>query len=117
MEEDKLSHSGITNLGRFRKFYTRWRSQPFPPGSQNEELDELHAELALLDVWIADYLLPFALEGRVVVDRQDVLAGIEVLRGQLARVRMSEGELQPYRDYLDVAADAYRSFLEVADSE
>jgi hypothetical protein len=37
----------------------RWRATSFPKGSLDDELDELHAQLAYVDAMIADSAIPF----------------------------------------------------------
>lgn len=45
--------------------YALWRSEPFPSGSPRDDLDELHADLALVDVWVAEAVVPYAERGLV----------------------------------------------------
>jgi hypothetical protein len=43
---------------------------------------------------------------------QDVADELDRLRDQIAQIQRGEEELRPYREYLDAASNAYRSFLE-----
>jgi hypothetical protein len=64
MQPDDLSPSGIDNASaHLLHLYDLWRRQPFPPGSDVEELDAMHAELAYADAMIADSAIPFVTKG------------------------------------------------------
>jgi hypothetical protein len=60
---------------RFQEAYAAWRLQPFPSGSTNDEIDELHADLALVDSCVAETVLPFVERG------EHVSPGVDVARG------------------------------------
>jgi hypothetical protein len=38
--------------------YRRWRDQPFPASSVDDDLDELHKDLAYWDAMVADTIIP-----------------------------------------------------------
>jgi len=51
-------------MSRLQDAYDLWRIEPFPPGSEIDELDSLHAELAYADAMVADSAIPLMTEGR-----------------------------------------------------
>lgn len=53
----------MMNTERFEEAYRRWMAQPFPAGSDVDELDELRSELAYADAMVADTAIPLARTG------------------------------------------------------
>jgi hypothetical protein len=45
-------------MASFERAFRAWREAPFPEGSENDLVDELHAELAQLDAFVADAVIP-----------------------------------------------------------
>jgi hypothetical protein len=96
--------------------YDRWQRQPFPTGSPTDSVDELHADLALADAWVADSVIPFVEAGVHEPARFDVVAELGELRRRAtelaASVQPSDRELvDAYAHYLDLLADVYAEFL------
>jgi hypothetical protein len=56
-----------------------WRNAPFPPGSGEDDLDELHADLALADTWVAESTIPYLERGVVALPPFDVKSELEKL--------------------------------------
>ena len=109
-------HSGIADMGEFEDAYASWRSRPFPPGSTNDSLDELHADLALADTWVAETVIPFVEHGVSDPARIDVVNELRKLRSRAEELgRASDGEearqAASYRDYFDVLLRVYEGFL------
>lgn len=50
-------------MDHFSRAVEAWRREPFPPGSATDALDELHADLALADSWLAEAVIPFVDRG------------------------------------------------------
>lgn len=48
----------------FQTAYERWQSAQFPKGSRDDDLDDLHSDLAHVDAVVADCAIPYATEGR-----------------------------------------------------
>lgn len=48
---------------KFGQAYTLWREAPFPAGSTDDGLDEVHAHLAYADAMVAEAAIPIA-DGR-----------------------------------------------------
>ncbi len=97
--------------------YERWQQQRFPDGSATDAVDELHADLALADAWVADSVIPFVEDGVHQPARIDVLAELGELRRRASDLASSitpdDRELvEVYAAYLDLLADVYEDFLD-----
>ena len=94
--------------------YAAWRSRPFPPGSSDELLDELHADLALADTWVAEAVIPRVEHGLHQPARADVIDELEELRDRAVELtetsgRFADGDLaDDYREYVDVLLRVYK---------
>jgi len=60
------------------KVFFEWLSTPFPQGSENDVLDELHADLAFADSMVASTLMPFIRRG--IFEKDPYLDRGELLR-------------------------------------
>jgi len=60
-------------MSDFEAAVATWRSQPFPSGSINDALDELHADLVLADTWVAEAVIPFVDHGALQPAHVDVI--------------------------------------------
>jgi len=99
-----------------------WRHKPFPSGSANDALDELHADLALADTWVAEAVIPFVDHGTFQPAQVDVIGETRKLRDRAAQLgRSSSGEdktlADAYRDYAALLMHVYESFLTRASSK
>jgi hypothetical protein len=99
----------------FEGLYRRWRGVPFPPGSHRDDVDELHADLALVDTWIVDTIVPYAENGVITAPRVDIGAGIKGIRDRA--IALCEGAsdeerdiLNRYLDYVDLIDMLYAAF-------
>jgi hypothetical protein len=87
--------------------YERWRRTPLPSGTLNEEVDELHADLAMWDAFVADAVIPMADGRQYDPGVHDQAAEVENLR-QRIEVVMREAvaedreQLRLYREYCDL---------------
>lgn len=79
--------------------YREWRERPLPRGSSNDELAALHADLVLVDTWVAEAVIPFVERTQYVFSAVDVPAGIRVIRERAQ-------ELAPYCDGEDAGLAA-----------
>ena len=80
--------SGIGNLTHVERAYKKWREKPFPPGSPSDPLDDLHADLALVDTWVAEAIVPFVEQGvyrPIQVDPLEKLKQIQDRATELAK--------------------------------
>lgn len=83
-----------------------------------DALDEIHADLALADTWVAESVIPYVSRGQHSPAKVDVLAELEALRSRLAEI--AESALAPgdtklageYGAYCDLLSDVYRAFIE-----
>jgi hypothetical protein len=100
----------------FTEAYTAWRSLPFPPGSTEDTLDELHADLALADTWVADSVIPYVERGIYEPAQVDVLDTLRTLRNRAGALRdrgPDPGLAGRYIKYVDVLLRVYHEFLAV----
>jgi hypothetical protein len=75
------------------KAYKAWRAQPLPPECDDAELNKLHADLALVETWVAEAVVPFVEHTRYVFAAVDVSAGIRSVHDraeELASLRQGD---------------------------
>jgi hypothetical protein len=106
----------MSDIGELMDSYTAWRGRRFPPGSSDDSLAELHADLALADTWVADAVIPYVERGVHQRAQVDVLGGLSKIRNRAIELRgRTRGEdtrvADSYRDYADLLVRVYRSFL------
>ncbi len=104
------------NVGGFEDAYTTWRSQRFPPGSAHDALDELHADLALADTWVAETVIPFVEHGVHHPARANVRDELRKLRSravELGKAGDLEGKrlADSYREYAELLLRVYEGFI------
>jgi hypothetical protein len=105
-------------MDAFRTAYQAWRERPFPPGSPDDDVDELHADLALADSWVAESVIPYIEDGSHQPANVDVLSELRALRRRAEKLETTakpeESRLAvDYRDYIDALAEVYTRFLAV----
>jgi hypothetical protein len=99
---------------------SKWMDEPFPAGSANDEIDEVHAELVMVDTWVADLVMPYLMHGRVFTDRVGVGAPLEQMRKRLNELRLSSSPvettvLERYSAYAQLLEDLFSAFqVEIA---
>lgn len=102
-------------MGDFEDVYDAWRNCSFPRGSADDSLDELHADLALADSWVAESVIPFVKRGLYQPAEVDVIGELGKLRDRAVELRRVGGEVarlsDAYRDYADLLLRVYKSFL------
>lgn len=103
-------------MGDFAEAAEAWRRRAFPEGSEDEDLDELHADLALADTWVAEVVIPFV-EGGVYAPLPaiDLRAELQALRDRVEVLRLSVGRqyaerLGEYSAYVTALVDVYDAF-------
>ncbi|WP_156786302.1 hypothetical protein [Microterricola viridarii] len=99
----------------FEGAFQSWRDAPFPRGSSRDPADEVHANLALYDTWVAESVVPFMDRGIWQPAVPDVLGALENLGGQVQELRRAGTEdleaLSAYLAYADLLRTVYRAFL------
>jgi len=103
-------------MAGFEDVYTEWRERRFPPGSASEALDELHADLALADSWVAEAVVPFVERGVHQPARVDIVEELSKLRRRAVQLGSgASGEdaksAADYRDYIDLLISMYEGFV------
>lgn len=91
----------------FRAAYDRWQATQFPKGSRDDDLDDLHGDLAYLDSVVADCAIPYATEGRATSVPAPV---VEQLAELVTRSAQLEQDADPARSQ---TAAAYRGYAEL----
>jgi hypothetical protein len=104
------------DMDTFEDKVVAWRNAPFPPGSAHDPLDEAHADLALVETWVADSLLPY-------IDHQvwrpavpDVFGALDEIERSLAGMDLGPDDRAlagRYVAYVSLLRTAYEAFLEV----
>jgi hypothetical protein len=100
----------------FQEVYETWKEQPFPSGSSWDALDEVHADLALADAWVADTVTPFFEHGVYRPAQVDVIGTLEKIRERANKLRATaEGEDErlagEYGKYAELLKVVYQGFL------
>lgn len=100
----------------FEGAYTAWRNQPFPVGSRVDALDEVHADLVLVDTWVAQTVIPFVEEGRYRPAQVDVLEKLQEVRDRASALSKSGSAdekrlVSDYLRYADLLKSVYESLL------
>lgn len=95
-----------------------WLRTPFPAGSStNDDLDEVHAEIALVDTWVAECVLEYRHAGIWSPAVPDVFAELDRVSEELDEIPLNDVEQHAqalqYASYLHLLRDAYRAFLEL----
>jgi hypothetical protein len=92
-----------------------WREAPFPRGSAVDSLDEVHADLALYDTWVAECVLPYLQHGVWEPAVPDVLGAIDALTNQVEELSTSGTEdleaAESYLAYASLLRSVYVAFL------
>ena len=91
--------------------YAAWRREPFPRASSDDVVDELHANLALADSWIAESVIPFVEQRRFMPAEVDVLQELRVMRERAAALSDPE-RAREYLTYAERLSDVYSAFLQ-----
>lgn len=73
----------------FDRTYKAWRDQPFPRASADKELAGVHADLVLVDAWVAEAVIPFVERKQYVFAVVDVSAGIASIHARAAQLAAS----------------------------
>jgi hypothetical protein len=90
--------------------YAAWRRQPFPHGSADGVVDELHADLALADSWVAESVIPFVERARFMPAGPDVLHELRKMHDRAAALR-DPARATEYLTYIALLSDVYGAFL------
>lgn len=103
-------------MNAFAAAYKAWRDCSFPPGSADDAIDELHADLALADHWVVESVVPYVERGIYKPAHVDVLTELSQLRERAERLLpvASAGDAQivlAYREYVDLLSEVSESFL------
>ena len=88
---------GINEVVDFERAYSAWREQPFPLGSRLDALDEVHADLVLVDTWVAATIIPLVEAGRYHPAQVDVLGKLQEIRHRAIELRKAGSTVEKPR--------------------
>lgn len=96
--------------------YREWRDCPFPKGSSNDALDELHSDLALIDSWIVEELVPYFEDGAVWLSKVDVMDALGRIEARLEGLSYLEGSIEmklvsEYGEYANLLHRLYAGYI------
>lgn len=91
----------------FQAAYERWRSAQFPPGSRDDDLDDLHSDLAHVDSMVADSAIPYATEGRAEPVSAPMVEQLDAVIERAARLEAADdadnaARATSYREYAEL---------------
>jgi hypothetical protein len=102
-------------MADLRSTYDEWRDREFPPGSSCNSLDELHADLALADTWVAESVIPYIDHGRYLPAKVDVPVVLRTLVARAEALERSRPDVArvaaDYADYARLLERVYNAFL------
>jgi hypothetical protein len=113
----------VTAAAEFQDAYRAWRSEPFPNGSvDDDDVDELHADLANVDDWVAGPVVTFFNHGEVVEPPGSavrVFGALIELRGRARLLAVSakgdgRSQAEKYERYVEHMELVYRAYLRAA---
>lgn len=102
-------------MSNFEEVVREWREEPFPRGSAVDALDEVHADLALYDTWVAESVLSYVDRGIWEPAVPDVLSALDELISQVEQLRRTGSEDEEaasrYLAYGDLLRSVYVAFM------
>jgi hypothetical protein len=100
---------------RLNDAYEAWRSLPIPEQSVDDELAEIHADLVVVDDWVAQSVVPFVEHTRYVFAAADVSGGISGVRDRAHLfVALRDGEdVDTAREYAAYAERLFAVYREL----
>jgi len=101
-------------MNKLNYLYDDWREASFPSTTTNENVDELHKELILYDLWVAESVIPFIQKGRYIPAVPDVVDALMQFqeRGQELLLSVEGSDLDSVRQQLEYATKLYELYSE-----
>jgi hypothetical protein len=95
--------------------YVQWSNEPFPLGSARDDIDELHADLVTVDLWVTNMVVPYVENGQRFPLKVDIAGGIRRIGDSVRELRESaEGGdrilLARYAVYVDLLDAVFRAY-------
>jgi hypothetical protein len=94
----------------FREAYDAWIDVPFPFGDAEDSIGNLHDDVALVDTWVAESVIPYVKYGTYVRAIPDVLKELQALNRRAAAPGIGDGAAE-YLQYIVLLSDLYGAFL------
>ncbi|MGL4297728.1 MAG: hypothetical protein ACRCW4_01490 [Candidatus Neomicrothrix subdominans] len=103
-------------MSNFEEAVRQWQEALFPRGSAVDALDEVHADLALYDTWVAESVLPYVDRGIWEPAVPDVVGALDELTRQVEELR-AKGTEDPdaasgYLAYAELLRAVYVAFVQ-----
>lgn len=100
----------------FIQAFRSWKEAPFPDDGPSEELGELHADLALVDSWVAESLVPYVKNHTYKPAKVDVFAKLDEIQARAEGIEHDRyGEFRElahsYYIYANLLRIAYTAFV------
>jgi hypothetical protein len=94
----------------FREAYDAWMGVPFPSGDAEDSIGDLHDDVALVDTWVAESVVPYVKHGAFIPATPDVLGELQAL-SERATALGAAGGAPEYLRYIVLLSDLYSGFL------
>jgi hypothetical protein len=99
----------------FEELVREWRDAPFPPGSTVDALGEIHDDLALYDIWVAESVLLYVKRGVWEPAAPDVLGALDELTRRAMSFSPASTDdsvaISGYLGYAEILRTVYSAFL------
>jgi hypothetical protein len=95
----------------FREAHDAWMRAPFPIGDAEDGIGVLHDDVALVDTWVAESVVPYVKDGKFIPASPDVLGELQALSDRAIALGDVDGAPE-YLRYIGVLSDVYGAFLQ-----
>jgi len=95
----------------FDEAYDAWMGAPFPIGDAEDGTGVLHDDVALVDTWVAESVVPYVKDGRFIPATPDVLRELRALNDRASALGDVDGAPE-YLRYIGLLSDVYDAFLQ-----
>jgi hypothetical protein len=85
-------------------------AEQFPIGEAEDSIGVLHDDVALVDTWVAESVVPYAKDGRYVPAVPDVMGELRRLRERATALGTADGA-PDYLRYIGLLSAVYEAFL------
>lgn len=95
--------------------FEQWLSEPFPRGSENDKLDELHSDLAYVDAMVASTIIPYLKRGvfdeHPYLDRDEICRIVDDSRAFRTHLPEERERAEQYARYGSVLLRALEAYI------
>ena len=97
-------------MGTFREAYEAWMQAPFPIGDAEDQTGVLHDDVALVDTWVAESVVPYIKLGSFVPAKAPLVEELHALSNRASELGDADGAPE-YLRYVGLLSDVYGAFL------